>query len=110
MPTIANYSRFISSVSAARKPSIIREMTKKFEETRRGTLADLATSYGDTAPKGEIVICIGEGRQDVDPKVIEDALRAALKTQKLKDAARDVAETFGVSRRELYQLGLTFDD
>jgi 16S rRNA (cytidine1402-2'-O)-methyltransferase len=41
-----------------RQASVSRELTKKFEETRRGTLAELAAYYETTPPKGEIVIVV----------------------------------------------------
>lgn len=92
-----------------RNAAICRELTKKFEEVRRGTLDELAALYNETPPKGEIVICIGEGETIVDPAELENALREAMATQSLKDAAREVADRFGVSRRDLYQLGLKLD-
>ena len=92
-----------------RPAAVCRELTKKFEETRRSTLGTLADDYAEAAPKGEIVLLIGAGEDTADPAQIEAALRAAMATQKLKDAAREVADTYGVSRRDLYQLGLTFD-
>ncbi|MDA8584885.1 16S rRNA (cytidine(1402)-2'-O)-methyltransferase [Rhodobacteraceae bacterium] len=88
---------------------VCRELTKKFEETRRSTLGQLAAVYADTPPKGEIVLLIGAGDDTADPAQIEAALRKALETQKIKDAARDVADVYGVSRRDLYQLALSFD-
>ena len=97
-----------SAMGADRPATICRELTKKFEETRRSTLGELAETYGETPPKGEIVLVIGAGENKADPAEIEAALRKALETQKLKDAARDVADVYGVSRRDLYQLGLSF--
>ena len=97
-----------SAMGADRPATVCRELTKKFEETRRSTLGELAEAYAETPPKGEIVLVIGAGENKVDPAQIEAALRKALETQKLKDAARDVAEIYGVSRRDLYQLGLSF--
>lgn len=43
---------------ADRQAAVCRELTKMFEETRKGTLAELATHYETHAPKGEIVIVI----------------------------------------------------
>ena len=91
-----------------RQAAVCRELTKKFEDVRRGPLTELACYYGTEAVKGEIVVCIGEGSRTVDPAALEAALREAMKEMKLKDAAREVADRFGVSRRELYQLGLSF--
>ncbi len=104
--TLAEAAR---TLGADRSAAVCRELTKKFEETRRDTLGTLAETYAETPPKGEIVLVIGEGESVTDPAEVEAALRKALETQTLKDAARDVANTFGLSRRDLYQLGLTFD-
>jgi 16S rRNA (cytidine1402-2'-O)-methyltransferase len=43
---------------ADRPASISRELTKHFEETRNGTLADLAESFRQTGVKGEIVLVV----------------------------------------------------
>lgn len=43
---------------AARRASVSREISKKFEETVRGTLAELAARYGEKEPKGEIVLVV----------------------------------------------------
>jgi 16S rRNA (cytidine1402-2'-O)-methyltransferase len=41
-----------------RRASVSRELTKKFEETVRGTLASLAQHFAETAPRGEFVIVV----------------------------------------------------
>ncbi len=96
-------------LGAARRAVVARELTKKFEEVIRGTLADVAAQVGARKLKGEIALCIGAGDSTADPADIEKALRKAMETQKLKDAAKEVADQFGVSKRDLYQLGLSFD-
>lgn len=45
-------------VGAERQASVSRELTKLFEETRRGSLSELAAYYQAHAPKGEIVLVI----------------------------------------------------
>lgn len=93
-----------------RPAAVCRELTKKFEEVLRGCLSELAHRAVETPPRGEIVLCIGKGENIPDAEDLEAALREAMKTQRLKDAARDVADRFGVSRRDLYQMGLRFED
>lgn len=44
--------------SEKRNVCVCRELTKKFEETKRGTLADVITYYTQHSPKGEIVIVL----------------------------------------------------
>lgn len=105
----ATLSEAARILGADRPAAVCRELTKKFEETRRDTLEALAEFYADNPPKGEIVLVIGPGQTTANAEEIEAALRKALQTQRLKDAARNVAEAYGVSRRDLYQLGLSFD-
>ncbi|MGI9391908.1 MAG: 16S rRNA (cytidine(1402)-2'-O)-methyltransferase [Boseongicola sp.] len=89
-----------------RPASVCREITKKFEEVQRGTLGSLHERYSETTPKGEVVVCIGKGKFEADPAMVKEALVDALNAQKLKDAAAEVAERFGVSKRDVYQMGL----
>jgi len=41
-----------------RPASVTREISKMHEETRRGTLEELIAHFKQTAPKGEIVVCV----------------------------------------------------
>lgn len=98
----------IETLGPNRQAAICRELTKRFEEILRGTLADLSESLSGRDLKGEIVVVVD--RADPVPasaQTVEDALREALKTQSSKDAAAQVAQAFGLTRRDLYQLALT---
>ncbi len=91
-----------------RPAAVCRELTKKFEETRRGRLAALAQAYAAEAPpKGEIVVLVGPpapaGTADAD---IDAALRTALASGSVKDAAREVAQALGAPRNRVYQRAL----
>ena len=101
-------SRAIEVFGPDRPGAIARELTKKFEEVRRGTLSDLLNTCETDPPRGEIVLLIGGGKAEVSQEDIDAALRSAMTQSRLKDAARDVADRFGVSRRDLYQRGLEF--
>lgn len=94
-----------------REAAVCRELTKLHEETRRGALGDLAEAFSGPPPKGEIVICVGppeapEPGQDE----LDDALRTALKSDRLSDAARDVAATLGLPKRVVYARALTLSE
>ncbi len=59
---VKTLSQFAEIFGPERKASVSRELTKKFEENRRGTLAELITHFSEKDPKGEIVIIV-EGKQ-----------------------------------------------
>ncbi|MCH5306216.1 MAG: 16S rRNA (cytidine(1402)-2'-O)-methyltransferase [Rikenella sp.] len=46
-----------------RRAAVCREISKKFEETARGTLSELAGRYADREPKGEIVLVVEGARE-----------------------------------------------
>ena len=89
-----------------REAAICRELTKKFEEVRRGSLGNLIAELDTMSAKGEVVVCIARGQSEADPAAIDAALREALKTESVKTAAAQVAEAFGVSKRVVYQNAL----
>lgn len=92
-----------------RQAAVCRELTKKFEEVKRGTLAELAEAV-DGPLKGEIVIVVDRARSVAGPEERDAALSEALKTMRVKDAARQVADDLGLPRREVYQAALKLED
>ncbi|RLK02651.1 16S rRNA (cytidine(1402)-2'-O)-methyltransferase [Ruegeria conchae] len=90
-----------------RQAALCRELTKKFEETRRGTLADLASEYQDASVKGEVVLLVDRAHsQSVKETDVEEALIRALETHSVRDAADLVSEMFSLPRRPIYQKAL----
>jgi 16S rRNA (cytidine1402-2'-O)-methyltransferase len=89
-----------------RKASLSRELTKKFEETLRGTLAELADLAKDL--KGEMVLVVaGADKAQIAPEaLIVKVLELRAEGSSLKDAARAVASEYGASTSELYDLAL----
>lgn len=97
----------VDILGGARQAAICRELTKKFEETRRGTLEELRDALPDMTLKGEIVVLVDRAPETKsDPVTVESALREKLLTHSLKDAAREVASELNLPRRDVYQLGL----
>lgn len=91
-----------------REATVCRELTKKFEEIRRGTLTELRDHYAGTPAKGEIVVLIGAGKSEhVSEKFVIDALEGELSAGvSVRDAATAVSEATGWPRRDVYQLAL----
>lgn len=90
-----------------RTMALCRELTKRFEEVIRGSLAEVRQAIADRDLKGEIVLVIGRGAAvAVDAATIGAALDRALDEMSVKDAAAAVAEAFDLPRREVYQMAL----
>jgi 16S rRNA (cytidine1402-2'-O)-methyltransferase len=90
-----------------RRAVLCRELTKRFEECRSGTLRSLAESIDAEGAKGELVIVIDRpGNEAADEDTIETALAEALQTMTLRDAADVVSAQFGLPRRDVYKRGL----
>lgn len=89
------------------RATLCREMTKRHEETLRGTLTTItATLATRETIKGEIVLVLDSPPAKdtaIDP---EELLRAALRTLSLKDAAKAVSAQTGIPRKTLYDLAL----
>lgn len=84
-----------------------RELTKKFEEVMRGTLGELAELCSERPLKGEIVVLIDRGDKEVvSDSDLETALRMALQTLSVRDAANQVSAQYSLPRRKVYQQAL----
>ncbi len=91
-----------------RPAAVCRELTKKFEETTRAPLKDLADVFGEGRVKGEIVVLIDrESEARADAGQVRAALLQALGQMKVKEAAALVAEMYGMPKRDMYQLALS---
>ena len=91
-----------------RQAAVARELTKLFEETRRGTLSELAAHYAEAGPpRGEIVLLVGPPLEtEITQANLDAALLDALKDQPTKAAASAVAEALGLPKRDVYQRAL----
>jgi 16S rRNA (cytidine1402-2'-O)-methyltransferase len=90
----------------ARPAAVARELTKRFEEVRRGPLPELASHYSASPARGEVTVVVGPPEQD-DPEELDTRLLAALAGNSIKDAAALVATATGLPRRLVYARALT---
>lgn len=91
-----------------RKAVTARELTKKFETFRRGTLADLRAELDENDPRGEYVILVEGWNEDMETEEEEtrswqEEAEELAKTMPQKEAARKIAAKFNMGRREVYQ-------
>jgi 16S rRNA (cytidine1402-2'-O)-methyltransferase len=100
----------MAAILGAERPAVVcREITKRHEETRRGTLAELAAGVDDNITRGEIVLVIGPpALKDsyADSHDLDSALTQALASMRVKDAADAVAGALGLPRRTVYARAL----
>ncbi|MBQ7516217.1 MAG: 16S rRNA (cytidine(1402)-2'-O)-methyltransferase [Schwartzia sp.] len=99
----------IAEALGDREAVIGREITKKFEEFRRGKLSALRAHFAENEPRGEFVIVVA-GADDApaggetvpaDPvRTVTDLMAQGLAK---KDAIREAARRLNLSRREVYQ-------
>lgn len=95
-------------LGGGREGVVARELTKRFEEFRRGALADLAAHYeSEGAPRGELVVLVGppQERQEPDADSLDAAIRAASDAP-IRQLADDLAARFGLPRRDVYNRAL----
>lgn len=90
----------------SREAVMARELTKTFEEFKRGTLKDFINFYEESEPKGEFVIMIAGGktveekRETADIKTLyEEKLSEGFNK---KEAMREVAKILNIARRDVY--------
>ena len=91
-----------------RKAVTARELTKKFETFRRGTLQELRAELDENDPRGEYVILVEGWNEDMETEEEEtrswqEEAEELAKTMPQKEAARKIAAKFNMGRREVYQ-------
>lgn len=90
-----------------RPAAVCRELTKRFEEIRRGPLASLAAGAPDAEQRGEVVLVIDRAKPAAaSAETLETALRAALARSSLREAVATVTAETGLPRRQVYQAAL----
>lgn len=99
----------MAQVLGPRPAAVARELTKLYEEVRRGTLRELAAHYGRAgAPKGEVVVVVAPPEAAAPPQAedLDLQLKQALENASVRDAAAAVATATGLPRRVVYSRAL----
>ncbi|MGV3710442.1 MAG: 16S rRNA (cytidine(1402)-2'-O)-methyltransferase [Gemmatimonas sp.] len=89
-----------------RVAAVAREITKRFEEVRRGTLAELTAYYENTPPRGEIVIVLSGSTQAAPTEATLEAHALALRAagRSPRDIVNELVSLHGASRNVAYRL------
>jgi 16S rRNA (cytidine1402-2'-O)-methyltransferase len=103
----ASLADMAAVLGGEREAVVCRELTKLYETFYRGPLSDLAADPKLDAPKGEIVILVGPGREaEASGADVDAALTDALARLRPAEAAAEVAKALGLPRREVYQRAM----
>lgn len=103
----ASLGDLATALGSERRVVVCRELTKLFEEVKRGTASELA-EWASAGVKGEIVLVVeGAAPAASDlPTGIAQVLALVADGSRLREASAEVAEATGLSRRELYEGAL----
>jgi len=97
------------ALGADRPAAVARELTKTYEEVRRGTLGELTAWATEGEVRGEIAVVVG-GAPDVvevsEAALVAEVLARVDAGDRLKEAVAEVAQAAGVAKRELYAVSL----
>jgi 16S rRNA (cytidine1402-2'-O)-methyltransferase len=100
----------VEALGAERPAAVCRELTKTYEQVRRGTLAELAQWATGDEVRGEITVVVGgavTGSVEVDPAVLAAEVAALVADGVDRKAAiRQVATRHGLPKREVYHATL----
>ncbi len=98
----------LAAAGAGERATVVaRELTKQYEELRRGTASALAAYYGEAPPRGEVVIVVAGASAPMG--VSEDVMRARAAELRAsghspRDVAAALASEMGASRNVAYRL------
>jgi 16S rRNA (cytidine1402-2'-O)-methyltransferase len=103
----------LAEILGERPACLARELTKMYEEVRRGTLLELVESVRANPPRGEIVLVVGgairEHREPVAPEALAaQAIELMDSGMERRDALAEVARSAGVPKREVFDALVRF--
>jgi 16S rRNA (cytidine1402-2'-O)-methyltransferase len=97
----------VAAFGAERPAALARELTKTYEEVRRGPLGELAASVAADPPRGEITLVVGGAPADAGPVPVDADLAAAVAALESSGTPRRtaiaaVAAAHGMPKRTVY--------
>ncbi len=106
---LATSLRDMNEVLGNRPCAVTRELTKLYEEVRRGPLAELANHYAEKGPpKGEVTLVVGPPIAEAPPDgdALDAIILAALGSGTVKTVSADIAKQTGLPKREIYNRAI----
>ena len=101
----------LCEIEANRGISVCRELTKKFEEVLRGTVATVKDMIPEDGLRGEVVVVLAPPQAvAADDDAVRAALGERLGRMTVRDAAAEVAAALGRSRKDVYRMALAMQE
>jgi 16S rRNA (cytidine1402-2'-O)-methyltransferase len=107
-PRLRDALEAMRDVLGHRDAAVVREISKLYEESVTGSLAELAERYAANQPKGEIVVVVGPpaDRAKASDDDLDRALTEAMRDASPSRAAADVASRLKIPRKRAYARAL----
>lgn len=109
---LINLLEDMSDILGDRKISISRELTKKYEETFRGTVAEALEKFKTLGVKGEFVLIVEGNHEEEEIEVIDIGLlleRYISEGMTKKEAVKKVSEETGIAKNLVYKESLNLN-
>ena len=101
----------IDDIMGNRQVALVREISKLYEESIRGTAADIINTIQAKPIKGEIVLVIaGADEQAAEMNVDAMIMQSLYSGGSVKDIAKDLAEITGLKKKDLYNRAMALRD
>ncbi|GHU11547.1 ribosomal RNA small subunit methyltransferase I [Alphaproteobacteria bacterium] len=98
----------MKEVFGDRSCCVCRELTKIFEDTKRGNLSELIEYFLPNDPVGEFVIAVsGCGVPSTNEAEIFSQLKIEMEYLSLKEAVKKISATYNINRNEVYKKALS---
>jgi 16S rRNA (cytidine1402-2'-O)-methyltransferase len=109
---VRTLSELVTMCGAFRAVSVSRELTKRFEQTWRGSLGDAISYFTEHEPKGEFVISVGPTEKLQAATIDDETIRSMLSEQRAtgkrnREAIDAVTAETGLARKYIYDLAIT---
>ena len=90
-----------------REMSVAREISKVYEECQTSLVEDLIDFYTQNPPKGEMVFMVAPATEDNQEEIdLVSLLKEKLEKTSLKTAVKEIVETYGLNKNEVYEQAL----
>jgi 16S rRNA (cytidine1402-2'-O)-methyltransferase len=102
----------LGEIGGTRQAVVARELTKQFEELRRGTVEELAAYYAEHPPRGEVVVLIAGGTASPPEEAVVRKRAGMLRQHgaSAREIMQALTAEFGLARNVAYRLAHEEED